>query len=373
MLHIFDLFLGIKGRLNFLQFERYGKYGEQTYRNQFEEKFPFLDFNKTIIASHASNHLAIAFDPSYIPKSGKKTPGAGYFWSGVAGQAKWGLEIGGLAAVDIGNHTAFHLEAVQTIGLKDDETLLEYYTRIILDRMDSLQEVSKVLIADAYFSKRGFVESLFQNGFTVISRLRDDANLQYIYKGKQKEGRGRPRKYDGKVQAKELDDDKVSLESENEGEQIHSAIVYSNSLKMNIKVVIVKTKTKDHWRHKLYFSTDIKMDWKVILDYYRSRFQIEFLYRDGKQFTGMNNCEARSTNKLDFHFNASLTSINLVKVAHWMTIPKAERGTFSMTDAKNIYHNELQVNRFRKFGINPNTRKNKWKIRQLLFYGCIAA
>ncbi|HLR37400.1 MAG TPA: hypothetical protein VK084_05095 [Chitinophagaceae bacterium] len=38
MLHIFDLFLGIKGRLNFLQFERYGKYGEQTYRNQFEGK-----------------------------------------------------------------------------------------------------------------------------------------------------------------------------------------------------------------------------------------------------------------------------------------------------------------------------------------------
>src|SRR5699024_11820600 len=61
-------------------------------------------------------------------------------------------------------------------------TLLEYYTRIILDRMDSLQEVSKVLIADAYFSKRGFVESFFQNGFTVISRLRDDADLQYLYK-----------------------------------------------------------------------------------------------------------------------------------------------------------------------------------------------
>src|SRR5699024_5376134 len=104
--------------------------------------------NKSIIAGHASDHLAIAFDPSYISKSGKQTPGTGYFWSGVAGRAKWGLEIGGLAAVDIDNHTAFHLEAVQTIGLKEGETLLEHYTGIILDRKLPLQEVSKVLVAD---------------------------------------------------------------------------------------------------------------------------------------------------------------------------------------------------------------------------------
>src|SRR5699024_10324465 len=137
--------------------------------------------------------------------------------------------------------------------------------------------------------------------------------------------------------------------------------------------VIVKTKIKGAWKHKLYFSTDTKMDWRNVLDYYRSRFQIEFLYRDGKQFTGLNHCEARSANKLDFHFNASLTSINLVKMAHWMAIPKAERKPFSMADAKNIYHNELQVKRFiRKFGINPNTRKNKRKIRQLVYYGCRA-
>lgn len=374
MLHIFNLFLGIKGRLNFLQFERYGKYGEQTYRNRFEQKFSFLDFNKSIIAGHASDHLAIAFDPSYISKSGKQTPGTGYFWSGVAGRAKWGLEIGGLAAVDIDNHTAFHLEAVQTIDLKKGGTLLEYYTKIILDRKLPLQEVSNVLVADAFFSKRTFVEPLVNDGFTVISRLRNDADLKYLYRGEQKQGRGRPRKYDGKVKVKELDTGKASLESKLEGEQIYSAVVFSKALKMKIKVVIVKTKTKDRWSHKLYFSTATDMSWREILNYYKGRFQIEFLYRDAKQFTGMNDCQARSANKLDFHFNASLTSINLVKVAHWMTTPKAERSAFSMADAKNIYHNDLQLKRFiREFGINPNTRKNKHKIRQLTYYGCIAA
>jgi hypothetical protein len=60
-------------------------------------------------------------------KSGKKTPGVGYFWSGCAGKTKWGLEIAGLAAIDIENHSAFHLEAVQTVGLKEDETLVSHY------------------------------------------------------------------------------------------------------------------------------------------------------------------------------------------------------------------------------------------------------
>jgi len=46
-----------------------------------------------------SGHFLIALDPSYIDKSGKKTLGAGWFWYGCANQAKWGLEIGGIASV----------------------------------------------------------------------------------------------------------------------------------------------------------------------------------------------------------------------------------------------------------------------------------
>jgi len=232
MLHIFNLFLGIKGRLNFLQFERFGKYGEQAYRNQFEENFSFLEFNKIMVKEHASDNLAIAFDPSYISKSGKKTPGVGYFWSGMAGQAKWGLEIGGLAAVDIDNHTAFHLDAVQTIYLAENETLPEYYAKVILERKEALQEVSKILLADAYFSKRTFVDPLVMDGFTLISRLRNDADLKYLYNGAQKKGKGRPRKHDGKINIQELDENKIPKVSEVENEKIYSGIVFSKSLNL---------------------------------------------------------------------------------------------------------------------------------------------
>jgi hypothetical protein len=54
-----------------------------------------------------------------MSKSGMETPGEGWYWSGCANQAKWGLETGGLAAIDIDNHAACHLEAVQTLNTND--------------------------------------------------------------------------------------------------------------------------------------------------------------------------------------------------------------------------------------------------------------
>ena len=60
---------------------------------------------------HIQGKVAFTFDPSYINKSGKKTAGVGYFWSGVANRAKWGSELGGLALLDISRKTVFHLQA----------------------------------------------------------------------------------------------------------------------------------------------------------------------------------------------------------------------------------------------------------------------
>jgi len=122
ILETFVLFLSIFGRINFLQLARYGKHKEQRYRQQFEKQFDFLKFNKELVLSSGSGRFAIAFDPSYISEAGKKTPGVGMYWSGCANQAKWGLEIGGLAAIDIDNHIAFHLEAVQTLNT-DEQSL----------------------------------------------------------------------------------------------------------------------------------------------------------------------------------------------------------------------------------------------------------
>lgn len=80
--------LSIKGRINFLQLGRFSPLCEQTYRNQFEKEFDFYSFNKQLINQTVSAELAIAMDPSFIPKAGQATYDRGRYWSGVAGAAK---------------------------------------------------------------------------------------------------------------------------------------------------------------------------------------------------------------------------------------------------------------------------------------------
>ena len=374
LIETFFLFMSIRGRINFLQLARYGKYKEQRYRQQFEKSFDFLSFNKEFTISQGSGHYAIAFDPSYVNKSGKKTPGVGWYWSGCANRAKWGLEIGGLAAIDIDNHTAFHLEAVQTLNC-DDQNLADWYAGVISDRKETLTSISKYLVADAWFSKRSFADQVIQSGLHLISRLRDDADLRYLCKELPTGKRGRPRKYAGKIIIDSIDKDYFRSLSSDDQEIVYAAEVYSKSLKRNIMLVHVtylKASGKD--ARKLYFSTDVAMDPKDVLLYYRSRFQIEFLYRDGKQHTGLNDSQARSENKLHFQFNASLTSINIAKAIHWLSIPKEQRGAFSMADIKTMNHNMLMLKRFFDvFGINPDSTKNQNYVRELIFYGTMAA
>jgi len=156
--------------------------------------------------------------------------------------------------------------------------------------------------------------------------------------------------------------------------RIYNAKVHSKALKRSINLVIVYTKRKDKWSYQLYFSTDVNIEAKLLLEYYQTRFQIEFIYRDAKQFTGLNNFQARSKEKLYFHFNTSLTSINLAKITHWISIPKENRKTFSMSSIKTMYYNQLLINRFiNVFGIIPNKKKNNKKIRELVKWGIIAA
>lgn len=123
MLEVLLLYLIIPGRINFLQLGRYGKHGEQRYRQQFEVGFDWLSFNSSLVKSHLGSRLAIAFDPSYISKSGKCTPYLGRFWSGCAGKAKRGLEISGIGVMDLDLHTCLHLEAVQTPDSSTLETV----------------------------------------------------------------------------------------------------------------------------------------------------------------------------------------------------------------------------------------------------------
>jgi hypothetical protein len=71
--------LSINTPVNFLQLGKYCQYGKQHYYQHFEVDFDILNFNATLVSRYCGIKRSIAFDPSFIPKSGSKIQGVGWF------------------------------------------------------------------------------------------------------------------------------------------------------------------------------------------------------------------------------------------------------------------------------------------------------
>jgi hypothetical protein len=374
------LFLSIKGRINFLQLARHTQqYGESTCRLQFEQQVDFQAINQEYIQQMSSGHLLLAFDLTYLPKSGKATSGVGKYWSGSAQMPMWGLEAGLLSVIDIDHHTAFHLDAIQTPAKAEREAkqidLADHYTQAILWACPAIQALSAYIALDAYFAKKEIITRL-QTHLHVISRLRSDANCAYLYQGPPCSGKGAPRKYAGKInwQAPELT--YFTLHYQDDTLRLYDAKVYCRFLKQTIRLAFCQylNELGQVSHYKIYFSTDLNLPAFMILQYYQARFQQEFLIRDAKQFTGLNDCQGRSINKLEYHWNLALTAVNVAKAEHWLSKPKDLRGPFSMSSIKTLYHNHLLIEQlFDNLPQSVQWMKNDPNIKQLYHFGVIAA
>lgn len=375
MIHLVPLLLTIRGRHNFENLSRYGSFNEATYRVRYEKSFSFERFNEQLVLSLPQEERIIAFDPSYLPKSGKHTPGASYFWSGCANATKYGLELSGFASVGLESRTAMHLYAKQTIGQDRYDSLLDYYAGLVVDQADRLKLVSTTLVADGYFWRRPFVDAVTGQGFSLISKLPSNAVLQYPHLGPKRKGRGRPRKYQGRVDRLALDKDHFTPCLQEDNTTAYQGNVYVKALERLVKCVVVHITKKDgSVRAEAFFATDPTMDGAKVLECYRLRFQIEFLYRDAKQHTGLTHCQARSEQKIHTHINASLTAVSLAKAAHAWPQPNQERKPFSLSSIKTQYFNEHLLHRFfSEFGMAPETYQNSPQYQALYNYGCIAA
>ena len=375
MVRIFMLYLGLRGRYNFLNMARYGDCSEQTYRNQFDKPFDFVEFNTAMIKAYCSRHLVNAFDPSYIPKSGKETEHLGKFWSGCSQKVLKGMEIGGFAVVDIENNTAFSLEAIQTpsaMELKaEDKTLVKHYASLVIERKETLVSFSRYLAVDGYFAKKEFINPIMnQTDLQVIGKMRCDANLYYVYRGESTGLRGRPKTLDGKIKMQQIDKRRIKCCYQDDERKIYEGIVYSKTLKRKIKLAYIE---QNDGSYAVLFSTDLNLDGQTIYVYYKSRYQIEFLFRDAKQFTGLTQCQARSESKMHFHFNTSLTTVSIAKAIYFLKDRKAMSESFSMSDVKTLHLNKIMADRiFANLEIDLSCKKMRKVYLDALWIGKIA-
>jgi DDE superfamily endonuclease len=416
---LFGTILLACGKVNFTNLSRYSELSERTYRRQYRQEFCFIGLNaKVIEAAIASGATCIgAMDCSFIPKSGKATYGLDWFYNGSASRAQKGLEISVIAVIDVAAHRGYSLSVQQTpanlakhqtkaksqqiteamieqtrqmlqqlpnkasVGAEANRvapqlTRMDYYLKHLQDSHAYLPTQLKYWAVDGFYSKKKFIDGVAKLNLHVISKLRSDADMRYLYSGVQKP-RGAKRKYEGKVDLSDVS--RLSHVRQPEpGLDLYTLVVWHVSLKRKIRIAaLVDTRKPGKTGVALLFSTDIELDAELILAYYKARFQIEFIFRDAKQFTGLCDGQTRQSQPLDFHFNASLSALNLAKYEDQLRStkdnPKQPLPPFSMASSKRVAFNDHLLERFiSMLELNPTLIKSHPNYQNLRSYGIIA-
>ena len=211
----------------------------------------------------------------------------------------------GIGLVDIDAKDCMMLRAHQSLSNKElslrNKTMVDFYISVIKRYRKELLKLSTLMVADVYFSTSTNLD---------LTRME-------------------------KMEMKDIEGTAYTL------------IAYSKALKCKVRLVIWQM---PNGKKKLFFSTDTSLSGEEVLLYYRTRFQIEFCFRDAKGYTGLMDCQARDKWKLDFAFNASFTSLNVAKVT------MKEMGMeYSMSSFKSLMTNIYLVRRiFKACGYIPN-------------------
>ena len=230
------------------------------------------------------------------------------------------------------------------------------------------------VVSDGFYSKAKWVNGVTDLKLEAIGKLRRDANLRYLNQEKYS-GRGRPRKYSGKVDLSDYTNHNFNLVTQlSSSVYLYTLVVWSISLKRKIRLVYLLNNSANSHGYAVLFCTNLKLNAYTIYLYYKARFQIEFVFRDSKQFTGLADCQARDLTKLDFHFNASVTALNLAKLDAVQQHNCDSDFVFSMASYKRRGLNYHLLERFiDKFDLEPTLIKSHPNYSSLCNYGAIAA
>ncbi|HSX77401.1 MAG TPA: transposase [Candidatus Saccharimonadia bacterium] len=373
--HLLGLLLMLPGHATFRNLSRYSSYHERTFSRWYARDFDFVSLNKAAITAviPPEHEQALVIDASFVPKSGKKTYGLDRFWNGSHSRTEKGLEISALAWLDITDNCAYCLSAEQTPPV--DKTTDAEATRIdvYLDQLARVVSAHhlrhlRYVISDGYYSKQKFLGGVRALGLEQIGKLRLDANLRYLYQGSKRPGPGRPQTYDGKVHWDNLSRfEKVATEDDDI--VLYHQVLNHIRFQCNLHVVLVVDTT--HNRKAVLFSTDLHLDALTIYRYYKARFQIEFLFRDAKQFAGLTDCQARSQAKLNFHFHASLSAVTLAKLEARQHNGGAASG-LSMASLKRRAFNQHLIERISQYLAKGHSlEKSSPDYEELCNYGTI--
>jgi hypothetical protein len=278
-----------------------------------------------------SDPYFIAGDEVVASKAGKATFGLDRFFSGIQQRVIPGLSFFTFSLVNVSEERSYPLQMTQVVrsveekaaskakaeakktasqttekrkrgrpkGSKNKskkEVMLSPELVRIQTALKSLLEtignaVPLTYVAlDGHFGNYPSACMVRQTGLHLISKMRSDAALYLPFEGKHKKRGPKPRCGD-KIDVRHLDS-KYLVESVAE-DDLRTDIYQEQFLNkefdfpLNV-VIIVRTHLKTSAQaHVILFSTDLEQPYDQIIKVYRLRFQIEFNFRDAKQYWGL--------------------------------------------------------------------------------------
>ncbi len=356
--------LAMSGRVTMLGISRWaGKGGSyRTVQRFFSTTLPWATlfwvfFRQRLFRS--DDVYILAGDEVVVSKAGRHTHGLDRFFAGVFGRVIPGLAFFSLALVSTQQRRAFPVRIEQVVrseaekeaskakaaarkapqpaeprkpgrpkGSKNktlaDITLSPELVRIqsmLNAQLELMQGVIRVtyLVLDGHFGNHPALSMVRQCGLHLISKLRYDAALYLPYTGPY-QGHGPRRKYGDKLDYHHLPEAYLK-ETTTDKKQIETRIYQMQCLHKEFSqplnvVIIVKTNLQTQTRaHVILFSSDLELAYDKLIDYYRLRFQIEFNFRDAKQYWGLEDFMNISETTVT---NAANLSLFMVNVSHYL-------------------------------------------------------
>ena len=317
----------------------------------------------------------VAGDEVIVTKAGKHTHGLDRFFSSLYGKPVPGLAFFTLSLVSIQKRRSFPMRIEQVVrsdaakaarkaqaaakpakgapatrrpgrpkGRKNTPqaaaTLAPELVRITAMLRALLQLIATVLsvtylVLDGHFGNHNALQMARQCGLHLISTLRCDAALYFPSTGPYA-GRGPRRKYGHKVDYDHLPAQylkETTVERHIETRLYQMQLLHKEFAQPLNVVIIAKTnvRTQAH-AHVVLFSSDLALAYAPLVDYDGLRFQIEFNFRDAKQYWGLKDFMNVTPTGVT---NAANLSLFMVNVAYCLrTDGHARDPDYSVLDLK---------------------------------------
>jgi putative transposase len=368
--------LAMTGRVTMLGISRWTEKGGsyRTIQRFFNSPIMWAKVNWFFIRHHLLDRqdtVLIGGDESVVTKSGKKTYGLDRFFSSLYGKPVSGLSFFSLSLISVKERTSYPVMMEQVVkeaeakpdkkksgkkvkkqakkrgrptGSKNknrrDVELKPYLVHIQTMLKGLLTLIGRDLkvvycVMDGAFGHNNALQMVRQCSLHLISKLRCDAALYFPYEGPQKK-RGANKKYGDKLNYDHIPDKYLKEASLVDGIQTN---IYQMKMwhklfpdLLNI-VIIVKINLKTQARaHVVLFSSDLELAYDKLIDYYRLRFQIEFNFRDAKQFWGLEDFMNVNQTPVYNAANLAMFMVNVSQVLIRHCRPTCP--TFSVNDLK---------------------------------------